>query len=124
MYTNILFIGIGGFLGTVARYLLTDLLAKTYPSAFPYGTFAVNILGCFAIGLVFGFSERFDWMMHELRLFLAVGICGGFTTFSAFAYENIVLLQSKDYLTFAAYAILSFAVCLAATFAGLLLARG
>jgi fluoride exporter len=84
----------------------------------------VNVLGCLIIGVVFGLSERFDWMTPEWRFFLATGFCGGFTTFSAFALENIILLQNRDYFTFAIYAVLSFALCLAAAFTGLLITRG
>lgn len=124
MDRTLLFIGIGGFIGTVGRYLITYWLSKIYPSAFPYGTLAVNVIGCFAIGAVFGLSQRFDWMTHELRLFLSIGICGGFTTFSAFAFDNIVLLQNRDYLGFAAYCLASFALSLAAALAGLILTRG
>jgi CrcB protein len=119
----VILVGIGGFFGSIARYLATYAIANTTLSTFPYGTFAVNIIGCFLVGSVFGFSERFDWL-PEWRIFLATGFCGGFTTFSAFAYENIVLLQDKDYVTFASYSILSFGLGLIATFAGLLLTRG
>jgi len=119
----VILVGIGGFFGSIARYLAAYVITNTTLSTFPYGTFAVNIIGCFLVGSVFGFSERFDWL-PEWRIFLATGFCGGFTTFSSFAYENIVLLQDKDYQTFAAYSILSFVLGLLATFAGLLLTRG
>lgn len=124
MDRTIIFVGIGGMLGSIARYLAAFFLTKAIPSTFPYGTFAVNVVGCLIIGAVFGLSQRYDWLTPEWRLFLATGFCGGFTTFSSFAYENIVLLQDRDYLTFAAYAALSFVVCLAATFVGLILTRG
>ena len=120
----IVFVGIGGLIGSIARFLATEFLTKAFPTAFPYGTFAVNVLGCLIIGVVFGLSERFDWMTTEWRFFLATGFCGGFTTFSAFALENIILLQNRDYITFAVYAVLSFTLCLAATFTGLLITRG
>lgn len=123
MDRSIIFVGIGGMLGSIARYLAALFLTKTIPSAFPYGTFAVNVAGCLAIGVIYGLSERFDWVASDLRLFLATGFCGGFTTFSSFAYENIQLLQDKDYLTFAAYSGLSFALGLAAAFAGLSLTK-
>ena len=109
-------------LGSIARFLFASALTKTIPSAFPYGTFAVNILGCFVIGLIVGLSERYDWL-PEWHIFLATGFCGGFTTFSAFAYENILLLQDKDYLTFAAYSVLSFVFGLTATLIGLFLTK-
>lgn len=123
MNRSVILVGIGGLLGSVARYLVASYITKTIPSAFPYGTFGVNITGCLIIGIIFGLSERFDWL-PEWRLFLATGFCGGFTTFSSVAYENIVLLQDKDYLTFASYSILSFVMGLTATFVGLSLTRG
>lgn len=119
----VILVGIGGLFGSIARYLAASFLTKTFPTAFPYGTFAVNVVGCLIIGVIFGLSERFDWLL-EWRLLLATGFCGGFTTFSSFAYENIILLQDKDYLTFASYSILSFALGLAATFIGLSLTKG
>lgn len=119
----VILVGIGGLMGSIARYAAASFLTKLIPSAFPFGTFAVNILGCLIVGVIFGLSEKFDWL-PEWRLFLATGFCGGFTTFSSFAYENIVLLQDKDYLTFASYSILSFVLGLTATFIGLSLTKG
>lgn len=124
MTTNIILVGIGGMLGSVLRYLASYFIQAAVPSAFPYGTFAVNVLGCLLIGIVFGVSERHEWLSSELRVFLAVGFCGGFTTFSAFAYESIILLQEKDYLTFALYSVISFVVCMLATLVGLAITRG
>lgn len=124
MTTNIILVGIGGMLGSMLRYAAGQFITAAIPSAFPYGTIAVNILGCLTIGIVFGLSQRCEWLSSELRVFLTVGFCGGFTTFSAFAYENIILLQDKDYLTFALYSILSFMLCLSATLVGLVIAKG
>lgn len=123
MNRNIILVGIGSMLGGVSRYLAAFFLTRPLPSAFPYGTFAVNIVGCLVIGLIYGFAERFNWFSPDLRLFLATGFCGGFTTFSSFAYENVQLLQDKDYLTFAAYSGGSFALGLLAAFIGLSLAK-
>jgi CrcB protein len=100
MNRYVILVGIGGLFGSIVRYLVASSITKTITSAFPYSTFAVNIVGCLIIGIIFGLSERFDWL-PEWRFFLATGFCGGFTTFSSFAYENILLLQDKDYLTFA-----------------------
>lgn len=116
-------IGIGGFLGSIARYLTAIWLTKLFPSAFPFGTFAANILGCLLLGLVYGLSERFDWLSPEWRLFLAIGFCGSFTTFSSFTYENIILLQNSNYITFALYAVGSFALGLLAVFGGITLTK-
>jgi fluoride exporter len=124
MNRSVILVGIGGMLGSVARFLLASLLTRAFPSAFPYGTFAVNVIGCLAIGLVFGCAERFEWMTAEWRVFLATGLCGGFTTFSSFSFENLSLLRDGDFLTFGSYSLLSFTFGLAATFLGLVLTRG
>lgn len=118
-----LLIGIGGFIGSIARYATASWLTKLIPSVFPYGTFAANIIGCLVIGIVYGLSERFTWLTPEWRFFLATGLCGGYTTFSSFAYENINLLQDSDYFTFAAYSISSFAIGLLAVFGGITLTK-
>jgi CrcB protein len=123
MNRNVLLVAIGSMLGGVARYLCAIGVARSVTAAFPYGTFAVNVAGCLAIGLVYGCAERFDWFSADLRLFLATGFCGGFTTFSSFAYENIELLHDKDYLTFGVYSALSFILGLGAAYVGVSLTK-
>ncbi len=123
MKYNILLIAIGGLLGSVARYLSMVYMTRFFPSPFPFGTFAVNIVGCLIIGVVYGLSLRFIWLTPEWRLLLATGFCGGFTTFSAFALENVQLLQQSNYSTFALYSISSFALGLGAVFMGITLTR-
>ncbi len=88
---HLLLIGIGGFLGSVARYVIGNPFNTP---AFPYGTFMVNAFGCFLIGLVIGLDQRFG-LGAPWKLFLATGICGGFTTFSAFSVETLTLLQEQ-----------------------------
>jgi CrcB protein len=118
--SRILFlIGTGGFLGSMARYLTASTLTRYFPAAFPYGTFVANSLGCLIIGIVYGLSERFNWFTPEWRFFLATGFCGGYTTFSSFAFENIKLLQDGNYITFASYSLISFIVGLLTAFIGL-----
>ncbi|MCW5908728.1 MAG: fluoride efflux transporter CrcB [Chitinophagales bacterium] len=122
--SRILFlIGTGGFLGSIARYLTASTITKYYSAAFPYGTFAANVIGCLIIGIVFGLSDRFNWLTPEWRFFLATGFCGGYTTFSSFAIENVKLLQDGNYITFATYSSASFAVGLLAVFIGLSLTK-
>lgn len=123
MKYNILFVGIGGMLGSIARYLTTVFFTKMFISHVPYGTFAVNILGCLVIGFIYGLALRFSWLTPEWRLFLATGICGGYTTFSSFALENVQLLQQANYTTFALYSIASFILGLAAVFGGIALTK-
>jgi CrcB protein len=93
MWRTILIVGTGGFLGSVSRYLGQIAVEKMMHSSFPWGTFAVNILGSFIIGIVYALAEKGSLLSAEWRLFLAVGFCGGFTTFSSFAYNNMNLLK-------------------------------
>jgi CrcB protein len=123
MNSNILYVGIGGLLGSITRYLISLYFNKILPSAFPYGTFIVNISGCFLIGLVYGLSFKFANLSPAWRLFLATGFCGGYTTFSAFSYENMNLLQSANYTSFIAYTLLSIITGILATFFGVLLVK-
>lgn len=105
-------VGVGGALGSIVRHLSAATVTRWLPSAFPWGTFAVNILGSLIIGLVYGLAQRYQGG-PEWRLFLATGFCGGFTTFSSFSYENVQLLQTGAYGTFALYAATSVILCLA-----------
>lgn len=113
----LLLIGTGSFIGGVLRYGLTHFIQTKFLSAFPFGTLVVNILGCFAIGLVFGLSERTN-MSPEMRLFLATGICGGFTTFSAFSNETFSLMRDGQLLYASAYITSSVLFGVLATFFG------
>lgn len=123
MIRQLILIGFGGFIGSVGRYLLSSTITKAFSNPFPFGTFTVNVLGCLVIGLIYGISERFGWLTQEWRLFLATGVCGGFTTFSAFAYEGFKLIETSQYLTFVGYVILSVVICLLAVFLGVSLSR-
>lgn len=107
MFKLILIIGTGGFIGTVARYYLSKSVQQVFLSSFPYGTFIVNITGCFLIGLIFGIAEKGTWLTPETRLFLTVGICGGFTTFSTYALEGFNLLRDGQFFHFLVYSALS-----------------
>jgi len=116
---KILFIiGSGSFVGGVARYLTSRYIQNSVISAFPYGTFVVNMLGCFLIGLFYGLSDRGNIMSSEWRIFLTVGFCGGFTTFSTFANENMSLLRDGNFFFFALYTGLSVFLGLMATYLG------
>ncbi len=102
---NILIVGLGGFLGSIGRYLLSGLILHlTAPSRFPFSALAVNVLGCLLIGLLAGLTERQPAISPEARLFLFTGLLGGFTTFSAFGLEAMNLLRRGDIGLAALYA--------------------
>lgn len=117
---ELLYIFIGGGIGSVLRYLgqlfVNERIGNCF-FPFSWGTFIVNITGCLLIGLFYSLSERFHLTM-ETRLFLTVGICGGFTTFSTFANDGLSLLRGGFYGTFFAYALLSTAIGLLAVIFG------
>jgi len=115
-------IGLGSFLGGILRYWLSGYVQAKFYSEFPLGTFAVNLTGCFFIGLAFGFAERGS-LSQETRIFLTTGILGGFTTFSAFSNETLGLLRQGTYGLAAAYALGSLILGILATFLGYVLAK-
>ena len=114
----ILAIGAGSFIGGVFRYLLSQFVQTKFLVIFPLGTLSVNIIGCFLIGIVYGFSDRGN-LTQEWRLFLATGLLGGFTTFSAFSNETVGMLRDGQLLYASAYVALSVVVGLVATFIGI-----
>ena len=109
----------GSGLGGALRYLSQLMVQKYYPSVFPFGTFSVNIAGCFLIGVFFAMAAKGNILSVEARLFLITGLCGGFTTFSSFSMENINLLRSGHLLYFTLYTTGSFIFGLLATFGGM-----
>jgi CrcB protein len=88
-------VGAGGFAGSICRYGVSYLTTKYYPTTFPAGTFIINITGCLLIGILYGLSLRNNWLQDAGWLLLATGFCGGFTTFSAFALDNVKLMQQQ-----------------------------
>ena len=115
MIKNILLVGLGGGIGSILRYAATLAINSKY---FPYATLCVNIIGSFIIGLVFDFAIKDETFANTWKLFLATGICGGFTTFSAFTLENMQLLQSGKIGMAFLYIALSVVLGIAATFCG------
>lgn len=98
MLRTILIVGTGGFIGSVMRYLVQFYVEKGMISTFPMGTLIANVAGSFIIGVIFALAEKGNIMNSEWRIFLTTGICGGFTTFSAFAYNNFMMIKEQSFL--------------------------
>lgn len=120
---NLACVALGGALGAVCRYLLGNLISKAIGSALPWGTFAINIVGCFCMGLLMTVIVERELLGAAWRLLLCVGLLGGFTTFSSFGYETLMLLAEGRLAAAAGYACGSVLLGLAAAGAGVLLAR-
>lgn len=115
MLKSITLIGLGGAIGSIFRYLINNLVETRFvPSTFPYGTLIVNVTGCFAIGLIYALTGKLN-ISPEWRGFLATGICGGYTTFSAFSYQSISLMREGHTVQFFTYLFSSVLIGLIAT---------
>ncbi|MBL0310996.1 MAG: fluoride efflux transporter CrcB [Bacteroidetes bacterium] len=119
---TVILVGIGSFFGGAARFIIQQLVQSKWSHAFPFGTLAVNIAGCFIIGIVFSFGLK-GFVNNDWRLFLATGICGGFTTFSAFSIESITFFRAGEWFYGLTYITVSILFGLLATFAGMLLIK-
>ena len=119
---QLFFVFIGGGLGSVLRYIIGRYLNHS-ESGFPLGTFTVNILGSLLIGIIIGLAAKNNMLSQNQTLLLATGFCGGFTTFSTFAYENHVLFKNGDLASFLLYSFGSFILAFIAVFVGLYLSR-
>ncbi|MDF1575587.1 MAG: fluoride efflux transporter CrcB [Bacteroidales bacterium] len=118
MLKQLLLIGTGGFIGSVARYLVSRLNTRIDWLSIPLGTLTVNVAGSFLIGFLIGISEKSPILTVEWRMFLMVGLCGGFTTFSSFTGENLVLLKNGQILPMLLYTGLSIFLGFAAVYLG------
>ena len=123
MLKNLLLIGAGGFIGSVARYLVSRLNTHVEWLSIPVGTLAVNVLGSFLIGFLIGISEKSPVLTVELRMFLMVGLCGGFTTFSSFSGENLMLMRNGQFLPLFLYTGLSILLGFTAVYLGYMSTR-
>ena len=123
MIRAIILVGIGGGVGSIFRYLTSVFVGKYFQPLFPWATFAANILGCLIIGLLFGFFDRHQLTNPDLKYLFITGFCGGYTTFSAFAAENINLFQSGNTLTAFLYIAASVLVGLFAVWLGVTLTK-
>ncbi len=119
---QLIFVFLGGGAGSVLRYMLGRWL-NTAQNGIPYGTFAANILGSLIIGIILGWALKNNSLSQSTTLLLATGFCGGFTTFSTFAYENHLMLKSGDFSTFALYTLASLVLGFSAVFLGMWLTK-
>lgn len=110
--------GAGGFIGTCLRFLVGKLARYMTTGPFPWGTFAVNIIGSFVIGIFFGMAEKHRLISDNMNVFLITGFCGGFTTFSSFADDMFLLMQNKHGSYFTAYLALSIILGIASVWLG------
>lgn len=116
---NILYVALGSAVGGICRYVVSQLMGRFFSGTFPFGTFVVNVVGCFVIGLLYGWLNRGVHISTEVRLFMITGFCGGFTTFSTFMHENYTLVDNeKGILVLCFYTVLSFFVGLLMVYLG------
>ncbi|MFN5422106.1 MAG: fluoride efflux transporter CrcB [bacterium] len=115
---NILLVLTGSALGGTIRFIISVYLQNKIVSKFPLGTFVVNLIGCFLIGVIFSFVARNSIGNDDIKLLLATGFCGGFTTFSAFAIENLDMIRNGNHATALTYIILSIILGIIATLLG------
>jgi fluoride exporter len=120
---NYIFVFVGGGLGAAARYWLQGFIYGETGTSFPYGTLAVNVLGCFIIGVLMSSMEERFLVHPSIRIFLTIGILGGFTTFSSFSYETISLFRDGEILYALANALGSLFLCLIGTWIGVQLGK-
>lgn len=118
MFKTILIVGSGGFIGSVARFYISKLNLHVDFLSIPVGTLLVNVLGCFIIGFLTGIADKSAILTLEWRMFLMVGICGGFTTFSSFANENLMLLHNGLFFSILLYTGLSILLGFTAVYLG------
>ena len=121
MIKNLIIVFIGGGLGSSLRYIISKYLNAGH--LLPYGTFLVNVVGSLLLGIVLGWAIKTNSLNSPINLLLAVGFCGGFTTFSTFSFENFTLIKSGDYLPFFSYFFGSLIIGILAVFIGILISK-
>jgi fluoride exporter len=123
MIKTLLLIGTGGFLGSISRFLASRFVQNNLSAGYPLGTFLVNISGCFLIGLIYGLSDKHNILNPGWKLFLTIGFCGSYTTFSTFTSESLAILRDGDLFHFFLYTGMSLFCGITATLLGVLTAK-
>jgi len=120
---NYLFVSLGAALGGVSRYWFGNFIHKYLPSFFPFGTLFINIIGSFLLGVfIFYFDER-ELLSRQAKLFLTIGFCGGFTTFSTFSFESIKLLLDSEFFLASVYILASVFLSIVGVYLAYILSR-
>ncbi len=120
---NYIIVSIGAALGGALRYWLSNVSYKVFPVTFPYGTLIVNITGSFLLGIIMFYFDERELLNPSLRLFLTIGFCGGFTTFSTFSYETIILFRESQVLFGFLNILANLLLCLAGIYLAYLLSK-
>lgn len=123
MLKAILIVGLGGGIGSILRYLASVVSEKYFHSTFPWATFAVNIVGCLLVGMLWGYFAKQQFDDSAVKLLFITGFCGGFTTFSAFALENVKMVQSGNTAGMLVYVLSSILIGLLAVWTGLAITK-
>ena len=122
MYRYLIYVLVGSSIGGAARYLSQEFVQKNFPSFIPLSTLSVNIVGSFIIGIIYALAEK-SKISAEVRILIATGFCGGFTTFSSFAFENVKLMQDGEFFNTALYVVLSLVIGFVAVYLGILFTK-
>lgn len=123
MFKTLFYVGLGGAIGSIFRYLTTVLVQKYYSAIFPLATFTANVIGCFLIGVLMSWLEKNNILNGPLKWLLVTGFCGGYTTFSTFAFENIQLMQNQQTLWALIYSICSIVTGIISVWLGMSIAK-
>jgi CrcB protein len=124
LWVNYIWIALGAIAGASARYFLSLLIARDFPSAFPYGTLLINVSGSLLVGFFLVFSTERVLLDPRWRVLVVIGFCGSYTTFSSYAFESFALMEQGQWLLIGINIVASNALCLAAVLGGAALARG
>lgn len=122
MFRTLVYVMVGSGIGGAARMLTQEFVQKNYPSFIPVGTLCANIIGSFIIGVIYALAER-SRISAEIRILLATGFCGGYTTFSSFAFENMKLIQDGEFFKTSLYVLLTLVIGLLAVYLGILFTK-